>query len=200
MNKIMKIEIFSLKTIVQILKMIAYSNTLIENQRYISFHQLHNVVLRIRKVYQDLIRCDMMSKKIFFISTIIVEENQKIDNFANDDENENAKNNLILFVDETNHNHMTKILQIVVDFDFDFDFSSFSFSQFTVASQRKKKKKRDRKFKTNKFENFLNLLNVHFDFHFVDNVREFKTIINFNVLIEKFKHMSNVFFSHSLSN
>ena len=196
----MNVEIFSLKTIVQILKMIAYSNILIESQRYISFHQFHNVVLRVKKVYQNLIKCDMMSKKVFFIFTIIVEKNQKVNNFANDDDNENAKNNFILFVDETNHNHITKILQVVVDFDFDFDFSSFSFFQFTVAFQRKKKRKRDRKFKTNKFENFLNLLNVHFDFHFVDNAREFETIMNFNVLIEKFKHMSNAFFSHSLSN
>ena len=200
MNKIMNVEIFFFKTIVQILKMIAYSNTLIKSQRYISLHQLHNVVLRARKVYQDLIKCDMMSKKIFFIFTIIVEKNQKIDNLANDDDNENAKNNFILFADETNHNHMTKILQVVVDFDFDFNFSSLSFFQFTIAFQRKKKRKRNRKLKTNKFENLFNLLNVHFDFHFVDNVREFETIMNFNILIEKFKHMSNVFFSHSLSN
>ena len=199
-NKIMKIEIFSLKAIVQVLKMIAYSNILIESQHYISFHQLHNVVLRVRKVYQDLIKYDMMSKKVFFIFTIIVEENQKVDNLANDDDNEDAKDNLILFADEANHNHMTKILQIVVDFDFDFDFSSLSFSQFTVAFQRKKKRKRDRKFKTNKFENFFNLFNVHFDLHFVDNAREFETIMNFNVLIEEFKHMSSAFFSHSLSN
>ena len=199
MNKIMKIEIFSLRAIVQVLKVIAYSNTLIESQRYISSHQLHNVVLRARKVYQDLIRCDMMSREVFSIFTVIVEEDQKVDNLANDDDNEDAKDNFILFADETNHNHMTKILQVVVDFDFDLDFSSLSLFQFTVALQRKKKKKRDRKLKTNKFENLLNLLNVHFDLHFADNVREFETIMNFNVLIEKLKHMSSAFFSHSLS-
>ena len=106
----MKIETFFLKTIVQILKMIVYSNILIKNQRYISFDQFHKIVLRIRKVYQNLIKCDIMSKKTFFIFTVIVEKNQEMNNFANENDNENTKNNFILFVDETNYNHMTKIL------------------------------------------------------------------------------------------
>ena len=153
-----------------------------------------------------MIKCDIKSKKsLFYLCSYRRRNSRKRFNFANNEnDNENTKNNFMLFIDDANHNYITKILQIVVDFDFDFDFSSFSFFQFTFALQKKKKKNRNRKFKTNKFEiffNFFNLFNIHFDFHFVDNVREFETMINFNVLTERIQtHVEYFFILYFLSN
>ena len=197
-DKVMKVETSSLRAVVQALGVIAYSNTLIGSQRYTSPDQLHRVVLRARKAYQDLIRCGMVSGEAFPIPTATAEEDQEVDNPADEDDNEDTEGNPILSAGGANHNHMAEILQAAVDSESDLDFPPLPPPQPTAVPQRKKKGKRGRKPKTDKFENLLNLPNVHSGLHFADNAREFGTVMNSNVLAGELKHMSSASSPHSL--
>lgn len=74
----------------------------------------------------------------------------------------------------------SKTNENLFDNENDTDLSNFE-RNLSEASQTQRKK-------NNKFKKLLNFSNVHVDFHLTNNAREYETIMNCNVLIEKFKH------------
>ena len=173
-KRMLNVKTFSLRTIVKIFDVIVEFNILIDSQKHIYFEKLHDVIVKIRQAYQNFIRCDMNFAQIFQFDSKFVE------NFFH---NFDVETN---FLNE--NNVMIEMLFVVaksVEFEFEF---SFLISR-AQSAKRTEKKKRKRKFKENKFENLFRLFNVHVDFHFVDNAKEYVTIMNVNVLIEKMKHM-----------
>lgn len=149
-------------------------NTLVDSQRYIYFERLHDIIVKARQAYQDLIRCDMNSAQIFQLDSESVEK---------------VFHNLDVETDSLNENNfMIEVLFVVAEsVEFELEFSLLI--SRAQSAKRTKKKKRERKLKENKFDNLLRLLNVHADLHLVDNAREYVTIMNVNVLAEEMKHM-----------
>ena len=144
----MIIETSSLRTVVQIFEVIVRSNTLINNQRYTHFDDLHREMLKIKKIYQDLIRCVISMKQKAF------EKVFQEDNNSNLNEKDFHKQNEI---DDVEANALTKVFFAATNFNFDFD-SELNFLSiiFKVTSKNKtKKKQRDRKSKRNKFKSLL---------------------------------------------
>ena len=166
-------------------------------------------MLTTRKIYQNIIRCDMKSEAILSRKT----KKTFVKDFIDDDsvkgfhrsetvtataktataktataETTTAKS----FHNENfeNNNFMTNVLIVAANSDIDenLDFSAVSFKSRLSLS----KKTRNRKLKINKFDNFLRFLNVHVDLHLSNNVREYETVMNVNVLVEKMKHMFNI--------
>ena len=143
-----------------------------------------------KKVYQNLIRCVMKFKKTFSIN--ISKNNEKI--FHNyvvhvDDSDREIKNNLLIKM-------LYKIANLKFDFEFEFELDFlfifiFDVVAATVASNTKKlrKNRKNRKIKVNKFESLLTFFNVYLDFYFANMIREYKIIMNINVLINEMKHM-----------
>ena len=73
----------------------------------------------------------------------------------------------------------------------------FHISKFIIIIIKDKKKKvkgkNKKKVKNNKFEKLFKLLNVYVNLYFINNIKEYATIMNLNVLIEKLKHKLNVY-------
>ena len=91
-------------------------------------------------------------------------------------------------------NIIKKMFFVVVNFDFvdlkfNFVFVIFAFELISSKIKIKQKKKRDRKSKKDKFVVFFSFFNVHINFHLIDNVRKYTTIMNFNIFVEKIKHV-----------
>ena len=196
-KQIMKMKTSSLRTIVKVFDIIAHSNTLMNNQRYTYSFRLHEMMMKTRKIYQNLIKCVMSkNQKIFVIIFSLNQENEFEKNFFENVAKKDFLEHDRIVVEkfELKVNVMKKMFFVVVNFDFansKFDFTSIIFAFERVASKTKikRKNKRDRKSKKNKFVVFLSLFNVHINFHLVDNARKYATIMNFNVLDEKMKHM-----------
>ena len=127
-------------------------------------------------------------------------KNASVENFIDDDFAKNihkfeiaiatAKN----FHNENfeNNNFIIDVLIVATNIDIDenLNFSAISF-KFRLSLSKKTK---NRKFKINKFDNFLRFFNVHVDLHLTNNAREYETIMNINVFVEKMKHMFNILF------
>ena len=175
MNKIMIVDTFFLKINIKTLNFITTSKS------------LHIIIVKTRTIYQKLIKCDITFEKIFSIDNVTIEINDMKDNF---NENsiinifENEKSNVDL-----KNNFMTKILSIATNSNFELEFLDI-FAIETIVASREKKIQKDHKSKVNKFENFLALFNVHVELHFVENAREYAIVMNSNVLVKNFKHMS----------
>ena len=193
----MKIKTSLLRTIVKLFDIIVHSNILMNNQQYTYFFRLHEMMMKTRKIYQNFIKCVMSKNQR--ISVIIFSFNQE-NAFEKDFLEEIAKKDFLkhdkIVVEkfELKINVMKKMFFVVVNFDFansklDFTSMIFAFERIASKTKIKRKSKRDRKSKENKFVVFFSFFNVHINFHLVDNVREYVTILNFNVLVEKMKHM-----------
>ena len=161
--------------IIRAFKFIVRFNTFMSNQRYINLNILYQHVLNARRVYQNLI--------IYVISIIKGFRNQNENKNKHDFENEKeALNEILLIVTHTNSKikglHISKFMIII------------------IIKDKKIKEKDKRKIKNNKFEKLFKLFNVYADLHFINNVKEYATIINSNVLIEKLKHKLFILFSH----
>ena len=123
--------------------------------------------------------------KAFLIN--ISKSNEKVFHNHVDDNDREMKNNLLI-----------EMLYKVANFEFDFEFELnflfifiFDVIVAIVASNTRKfrKNRKNRKIKVNKFESLLTFFNVYFDFYFADMIREYKIIMNMNVLIDEMKHM-----------
>ena len=184
MKRTMTIEISSLRTIVKAFDDIAISNIWIDTQRYMYSKQLHDMILKARKTYQDLIRCEINSntsvfEEVFFIEEDFFETKQKIIL--------NRKESLL------KTNFMKQLFVAAAEFDTDSKLKFMSIlqnSHFATAKITAKiKNKRERKFKSDKIFALLILLNVHANLHLIGDAREFVTIMNCNVLTNEMKHM-----------
>ena len=192
----MNVHTSSLKVVVKAFELIVKVNTMMKNQKYTHFSKLHKMILIAKKTYQEIIRCDMKFEIILSKRT----KNAFVENFIDDDfvkdihKSEIAIATAKSFHNENleNNNFMIDILIVAANFDTNenLNFSAISF-RFRLSLL---KKTRNRKFKINKFDNFLRFFNVHVDLHLTDNVREYETIMNVNVFVEKMKHMFNIFF------
>ena len=173
-RRVLNVKTSSLRVIVKVFDVIVEFNTLVDSQRYIYFERLHDIIVKARQAYQDLIRCDMNSAQIFQLDSESVEK---------------VFHNLDVETDSLNENNfMIEVLFVVAEsVEFELEFSLLI--SRAQSAKRTKKKKRERKLKENKFDNLLRLLNVHADLHLVDNAREYVTIMNVNVLAEEMKHM-----------
>ena len=196
-KQIMKMKTSSLRAIVKVFDIIAHSNTLMNSQLYTYSSRLHEMMMKTRKIYQNLIKCVMSKNQR--ISVIIFSFNQE-DVFEKDFLENVAEKDFLkhdrtaVEKSELKINVMKKVLFVVVNFDFansKLDFTSVisAFERVASKAKIKRKSKRDRKSKKDKFVALLSFFNVHIDLHLVDNVREYATIMNFNVLVEKMKHM-----------
>ena len=162
---------FFFQIIIKIFKIIAHSNTLLNNQRYIYSKKFHNIVIKTRRVYQNLIRCVMKFKIVFFNTTILTFKNEFTKNFHDKKNFQNKKNfhnyNKKDFYNEKifhNYNEknffnreieqsLTKMLFETTNINFDFVFD-FSLIIFNFHSTRFTIKKRTRQFQHNKFQFF----------------------------------------------
>ena len=181
-ERIMNIEIFSFRAIIKTFDIIAHFNTLVESQRHTFSNRLHRLIVRAKEVYQNLIRCDM--SRFVIVNRASKNENETSkDNLRQKDEmsnNETAKNN-----------QMINVIDVAINFDFELKFSFILTVRIQSQSATQSKKNKERKSKVNKFDNFFNFFNVHVELHFVDNVREYVIVMNFNVFVDEMKHMSN---------
>ena len=185
-----------MRVIVKTFNIIVEANIIVESQRYIYFDKFHEMILNIKKIYQNIIRCDINT--IFSTISNIFEKN-----FLDDNNKKNFLNN-IFELDEKNffnnefekNNSIIDVLVVATIFDFDnnIDFL-FLLSRFQFVVLKKRK---NRKSKVNKFENFFRLLNVYIDLYLANNAREYEIIININVLASEIKHMS-IFFQMYLT-
>ena len=94
--------------------------------------------------------------------------------------NETAKSNQII-----------NVIDIVIDFDFELNFFFILAVKTQSQSTTQSKKNKNRKSKINKFDNFFNFFNVHVELYFVNNVRKYVIVINFNIFVNELKHMLN---------
>ena len=168
---------------------------MIKSQRYTSFVKFHQMILKIKKIYQNIIRCDMNTIFLTIISTVDVFEKNfslnELDVFEKDFHNDVFENEKDFFnIKFENNNSMTNVLVVAIisNFDDDLSVSMSSKSQLVVI-----KKRRDRKSKINKFDNFFNLSNVRVDLHLTKNACQYETIMNMNVFANVMKHMSMFF-------
>ena len=199
----MNVDTSSLKVVIKAFELITQANTMMRNQRYIHFIELHKMMLIARKIYQNIIRCDMKfevnlskkTKKTFvkdffdddFVKSFLRHDVATAKDFHNNVFVENYfQKNL------ENNNFMIDVLIVAANSNIDenLNFSTISF-RFQLSLS---KKTTNRKFKINKFDNFFRLFNVHVDLHLTNNVREYETIMNVNVFAKKMKHMFSTFF------
>ena len=190
----MNVDTSSLKIVVKAFELIAQVNIMMRNQKYTHFIKLHKMMLTTKKIYQDIIRCDMKFEIILSKKT----KKTFVENFIDDDFVKNFHKSKVVtataknFHNENfeNNNFMTNVLIVAANSDIDenLNFSTISF-RFRLSLSKKTK---NRKFKINKFDNFFRFFNVHVDLHLSNNAREYETIMNVNVLVEKMKHMFNI--------
>ena len=94
--------------------------------------------------------------------------------------------------DFENNNFMIDVLIVATNFNINenLTFSTILF-KFRLSLSKKTK---NRKLIINKFDNFFRFFNIHVDLHLTNNVCEYETIMNVNVLAEKIKHMFYFFY------
>ena len=146
------------------------------------------MIINTKKNYQNLIRCVIKFKKTFSI------------NISKNDEK--VFHNYVVYVDNNDrkikNNLLIEMFYKIANFEFNFEFELnflfifiFDVTVAIIASNTKKirKNRKNRKIKINKFESLLTFFNVYFNFYFANMIREYKIIININVLTNEIKHM-----------
>lgn len=155
------------------------------------------MIFKTRKTYQNFIQCVVFeNQRAFAIDFSFNKKNVFEKNFFENVVEKNFLKHDRIAVEKSvmKINVMKKVLFVVVNsnfVDFEFNFASMIFVFQSIASitKTKRKIKRDRKSKNDKFVVFFSFFNVYIDFHLINNVRKYATIINFNVFVEKMKHM-----------
>ena len=141
----MNVDTSLLKIVVKTFKLIAKINTMMKNQKYIHFSELHKMILTAKKIYQKIIRCDIKSEAILSKRA----KNAFVKNFIDDDFVKNihkfeiatatAKN----FHNENleNNNFTIDVLIVATNSDIDenLNFSTISF-RFRLSLSKKNKK------------------------------------------------------------
>ena len=126
-----------------------------------------NNVSKFKKKIHDV----FANKKFFF-------HNNNVKNYFNN--NFEIKNNFLI-----------NVFFKIANFESKFELNFLFIFVMIVTFKKKKIHKflKNRKFKINRFEFLLIFFNVYFDFYLTNVIREFKTIININVLTNEIKYI-----------
>ena len=144
---------FFSRVIIKAFEIIAHSNTLLNSQRYIYSKKLYNIVMKTRRVYQNLIRCVMKFEIVFFNTAILTFKNEFAKNlhdkktFHNYDKKDFYNKKSFHNYDEKNffnretEQSLTKVLfeTTNISFDFDFEFLSIVFNSYSTRFKIKKR-------------------------------------------------------------
>ena len=162
-KKILSFNIINLRVIIKVFDIIAHANTLINNQRYISFRNFHRIIFETRHAYQNLINCAIKTEKDFV--------------------NEVAKN-------AQENDDVVAIVNILSNAMHSKFESENELIQFDLRKNKtKQKNKSDKKSFDNRFNKLLIFFNVHVELHLIANAKKMTTIMNFNVFANELKHI-----------
>ena len=124
----MNVKTTFFRIVVKVFDVIIYFNTFVNNQRYIKFNRLHEIIIIARKTYQNLIKREMKFEKKNSTINLSKDEKRK-----NNHENNNVKNALRENEFNEKNNHIIDVFDVVANFEFDFDFFSIAQSnQFST--------------------------------------------------------------------
>jgi len=162
-RRVIRDNISLLRTTIETLSIIARFNTLINNQRYTNLDNLYIIILNVKKIYQDLIKCVILLKQEASKKDLFNASKKVIYNFLNKEKKAQIENNATKISEEKNFynnnknnkkevNALTKVLFVVANSKFETKLKlRFLFILFTFASKKASKDKQDHKIKKNKF-------------------------------------------------
>ena len=151
----MNMKTSSLRAIVKIFDIIAYSNIVIDNQRYIYLARLHQIIFKTRKTYHNFIKYIMSfdretNENVFSFSRDFNQKNLFEKDFFEsekiDEKNFLKYDKFLVQNFDVKINVMNEMFFAIVNFDIDVDFElNFASMIFMSQSQSITSKKRKKK-------------------------------------------------------